>query len=111
MVLFACNVVVVDVVHIDYEDVDTFAKEFNKLYGIELVGQDMSQLHVDVNMDGAEDGFAFALAPLCSKCVLVDIHRLCPKRVRWWGPHSVGQRAVERQLWPEGNPGQITRLP
>ena len=43
-----------DSMHINYEEVDTLAAEFKNIYGRELIGEDMSQFHVDFDMDGAK---------------------------------------------------------
>ena len=42
-----------DSMHINYEEVELLAKEFKKKYNRDLIGDEMSQFHIDFDLDGA----------------------------------------------------------
>ena len=42
-----------DSMHVDYEEVELLALTFKNKYNGDLVGEDMSQFHIDFNVEGA----------------------------------------------------------
>ena len=42
-----------DSMHINYEEVELLAKEFKNKYNRDLIGDEMSQFHIDFDLDGA----------------------------------------------------------
>ena len=42
-----------DSMHINYEEVELLAKGFNHTYNRDLIGDEMSQFHIDFDLDGA----------------------------------------------------------
>ena len=40
-----------DIIHLNYDDVDTVVKRYNEKYGSELVGEDLGNFHIDFSMD------------------------------------------------------------
>jgi hypothetical protein len=61
-----------DSMHINYEEVDILAKEFSNMYGRELIGEDMSQFHVDFDMDGAKGDIYAKECYFIAKKVYID---------------------------------------
>ena len=61
-----------DSMHINYEEVDTLAAEFKNIYGRELIGEDMSQFHVDFDMDGAKGDIYAKECYFIAKKVYID---------------------------------------
>ena len=44
-----------DSMHINYEEVELLALAFKNKYNRDLIGEDMSQFHIDFDLDGACD--------------------------------------------------------
>ena len=42
-----------DSIHLNYDDVDTVVKRYKEKYGLDLVGEDLGNFHVDFDMDKA----------------------------------------------------------
>ena len=40
-----------DSIHLNYGDVDTVVKMYKEKYGLELVGEDLGNVHIDFSMD------------------------------------------------------------
>ena len=38
-------------IHLNYDDVDTVVKRYKEKYGLELVGEDLGNFHIDFSMD------------------------------------------------------------
>ena len=44
-----------DSMHINYEEVELLALAFKNKYNRDLIGEDMSQFHIDFDLDGAAE--------------------------------------------------------
>ena len=42
-----------DSIHLNYDDVDKVVKRYKEKYGLELVGKNLSNFHIDFKMPGA----------------------------------------------------------
>ena len=42
-----------DSIHLNYDDVDKVVKRYKGKYGLELVGEDLGNFHIDFSMDKA----------------------------------------------------------
>ena len=62
-----------DSMHINYEDVEILSKEFKNKYNRDLIGEDMSQFHVDFDMDGASGEIYAKECYFIAKKVYIDI--------------------------------------
>ena len=58
--------------HINYEEVEILSKEFTNKYDRELIGEDMSQFHVDFDMDGAKGDIYAKECYFIAKKVYID---------------------------------------
>ena len=61
-----------DSMRINYEEVEMLAKEFNNIHGRELIGEDMSQFHVDFDMDGSKGDIYAKECYFIAKKVYID---------------------------------------
>ena len=42
-----------DIIHLNYDDVDTVVERYKETYGSELVGEDLGNFHIDFSMDSS----------------------------------------------------------
>ena len=53
--VFSCDIQIyyndTDSIHLNYDDVPNVVKRYNETYGLELVGEDHGNCHVDFSMD------------------------------------------------------------
>jgi len=62
-----------DSMHINYEEVDTLAKEFKNKYNRDLVGEEMGSFHVDFDLDGACGDIYSKESYFIAKKVYIDV--------------------------------------
>ena len=62
-----------DSMHINYEDVEVLSKAFTEKYNRDLIGDDMSQFHIDFDLDGACGDIYSIESYFLAKKVYIDI--------------------------------------
>ena len=61
-----------DSIHLNYDDVDTVVKIYKQKYGLELVGEDLGNVHTDCSMDKANSGIYALERVFLGKTTYID---------------------------------------
>ena len=62
-----------DSIHLNYEDVDKVVKRYKEKYGLELVGEDLGNFHIDFSMDKANSEIYAIESLFLGKKTYIDI--------------------------------------
>ena len=62
-----------DSIHLNYDDVDTVVKRYKQKYGLELVGEDLGNFHIDFSMDKANSEIYAIESLFLGKNTYIDI--------------------------------------
>jgi hypothetical protein len=62
-----------DSIHLNYEDVDKVVKRYKEKYGLELVGEDLGNFHIDFSMDKANSVIYAIESLFLGKKTYIDI--------------------------------------
>ena len=62
-----------DSIHLNYDDVDTVAKRYKEKYGLESVGEDLGNFHIDFSMDKSNSEIYAVESLFLGKKTYIDI--------------------------------------